>query len=533
MTTTPRAKRFNTRPTAPAKPEAPGAEAPGAMLAAPEDGFGAMPVRAPAPDRTAQPAAPAQGVAAEIAAIRGEGLTGRQLRMARRVALQNGLEPTSDYDAVRLLRRRGIDPFHRGGFFEVIAGGGNALPAPGEVPAAVPGASPATPAEDAEAARAREILRIQRDIARRRQRRLAMLAARLVAFVLLPTLVAGWYWFRIATPLFGTQSEFVIQQADAGATAGGGGMFSGMSLATAQDSITVQSYLLSRDAMLRLDRDHGFRAHFSGPGIDPRNRLDPDATMEAAYRLYQRMITIGFDPMEGILRMEVVAADPETSAAFARALIGYAEDQVDQLTQRLRADQMDGARASYEEAEARVLAAQARVLELQERLGVIDPASETGGIMGRISGFETELAKKRLELGQLLDNARPNPARVDGVRGDIARLEAMIAELRAPLTRGAEGAASLAAMTGQLRIAEADLATRQQLLAQAAQQLEAARIEATKQVRYLSLGVPPVPPDEATYPRAAENTLLALLVFGGIYLMASLTVSILREQVAA
>ena len=530
MTTTPRAKRFHTRPTGPAKPAPPPPDAPDALLAGAEDGFAAMPVRAPAPDAAARPAPPAQGVAAEIAAIRGEGLTGRQLRMARRVALQHGLEPTSDYDAVRLLRRRGIDPFHRGGLFEVIAGGQGALPAPG----ATPGARPATPADDAEAARAREILRIQRDIARRRQRRLAMLALRLMVFVLLPTLVAGWYWFRIATPLYGTQSEFVIQQADSGAAGGGGGgMFAGMSLATAQDSITVQSYLLSRDAMLRLDRDHGFRAHFSRPEMDPRNRLAPEATMEAAYRLYQRMITIGFDPMEGILRMEVVAADPATSATFARALIGYAEEQVDQLTQRLRADQMDGARDSYDAAETRVLAAQARVLELQERLGVIDPADETGGIMGRIAGFETELARKRLELGQHLANARPNPARVDGVRGDIARLEAMIADLRAPLTRGAEGAASLAAMTGQLRIAEADLATRQQLLAQAAQLLEAARIEAGKQVRYLSLGVPPVPPDEATYPRAAENTLLALLVFGGIYLMMSLTVSILREQVAA
>lgn len=40
-----------------------------------------------------------------------------------------------------------------------------------------------------------------------------------------------------------------------------------------------------------------------------------------------------------------------------------------------------------------------------------------------------------------------------------------------------------------------------------------------------------VEPDEATYPRALENTILAFLVFAGIYLMISLTASILREQV--
>ena len=65
---------------------------------------------------------------------------------------------------------------------------------------------------------------------------------------------------------------------------------------------------------------------------------------------------------------------------------------------------------------------------------------------------------------------------------------------------------------------------------QSLQQLETARIEANRQVRYLSLGVSPVPPDEATYPRAFENTILAFLVFAGIYLMISLTASITGDS---
>ena len=109
--------------------------------------------------------------------------------------------------------------------------------------------------------------------------------------------------------------------------------------------------------------------------------------------------------------------------------------------------------------------------------------------MAQVTGFETELQKKRLELGQLLDNPRPNEARVAGVRGDIARLENLISDMRKQLTVATGQSDSLAAVTGQLRIAEAELQTRQSLLAAAAQQMETARIEANKQVRYLSLGV--------------------------------------------
>ena len=58
-------------------------------------------------------------------------------------------------------------------------------------------------------------------------------------------------------------------------------------------------------------------------------------------------------------------------------------------------------------------------------------------------------------------------------------------------------------------------------------------IEANKQVRYLTVSVNPVPSQEASYPRSFENTILAFLVFSGIYLLISLTASVLREQVSA
>ena len=88
-------------------------------------------------------------------------------------------------------------------------------------------------------------------------------------------------------------------------------------------------------------------------------------------------------------------------------------------------------------------------------------------------------------------------------------------------------------MQSELLIAQADVQTRQLMLATTLQQLENARIEANRQVRYLSLSVSPMEPDEASYPRAFENTLVTLLIFAGIYLMISMTAAILREQVTA
>ena len=343
-------------------------------------------------------------------------------------------------------------------------------------------------------------------------------------------MIAGYYYYRIATPLYATHSQFQIQFASVSGLGGEGNAIAGMQANS--DAVSVQNYLSSRDAMMRLDADKGFRAAYQDPSIDPLKRLPADATNEATYRLYQKSVKIGYDPTEGMLDMEVIAPSPEVSEAFSRALIDYAEERVDHMTARLRADQMEGAVQVYEDAEAKVVAAQQRVQELQQSLGVLDPAAESTVVMNQIASLENQLSTKRLELGQLLSNTSPNESRVSAVRGDVTRLEQMIADTRQQLTQGNETRNSLATIGGELRIAESDLLTRQELLAAAAEQMESARIEANKQVRYLSLSITPVPPDEATYPKAFQNTLVAFLIFSGIYLMLSLTTSILREQVS-
>lgn len=578
MTIKLKVKRYNLRRpdpvtapvSAPSRPRAsiPASQPPRSLRpAAPlvsDDGFGADPFPtagdqvgammdaaspAPAPHSVsaAQPGPPNPN---DIDQIRKEGLTGRQLRMARRMAQKYGLPATSDFDAVRLLRAAGVDPFQKSTIMEMISAEGSDTGSDSaehgsraltvgprgdgvQLPQTVrPIKVPSTELR-AEDSHLSDIQRIQRDLAKRRRRRSALLMARLFFFVGLPTLLAGWYYYVVATPLFATKAEFVIQQADPAGAQGMGGLLSGTQFATSQDSIAVQGYLQSRDAMMRLDADHGFTNHFAQPQIDPIQRLPVDATREAAYKLYQRNVKIAYDPTEGIIKMEVIAADPTVSADFSKALIGYAEEQVDHLTQRLRADQMQGAREAYELAEAAMLSAQRKVVDLQEQFQVLSSEVEVSLITTQIGQLETQLSQDRLSLAQMESNATPNAARMDPLRRRIGTLEAEIATLRSRLTQGVGGGNSLAQVQSELLVAQADVQTRQLLLSQSLQSMETARTDANRQVRYLSVSVSPVPPDEATYPRAFENTMVALLIFAGIYLMISMTAAILREQVSA
>ena len=229
--------------------------------------------------------------------------------------------------------------------------------------------------------------------------------------------------------------------------------------------------------------------------------------------------------------MEVIAPDPALSEQFSNALIGYAEEQVDQLTQRLREDQMSGARASYEAAERRRAEALAAWLQIQQDVQQIDPVGETAARTQQISTLESQRQQLQLELQTRLNVSRPVEAQVNALRSQITGIETLIGDLRNEMTMANATGDSLAAKNTELRLAEENYTFQTVLVQQALQQMEAAQIEANRQVRYLSLGVVPTAPDEATYPRAFENTVVAFLIFAGIYLMLSITASILREQV--
>ncbi len=500
---------------------------------------------------TAAPMAPATET--EIDALRQEGLTGRQLRMARRVAQKHGLAVTSDYDAVRQLRAKGIDPFQRSNILELVVPGPNGQSADGTAPpiTAKPGSPvpanvqlpqtapagtnlPAVDGMDPAQRRAIEIAKVQKDMAQRRRRKTLLLFTRLAMFVALPTLMAAWYFFFIATPMYATHAEFRIEQSESqGGAAGFGGLFSGTALADQRDGSATQSFLTSREAFLRLEEEHDFRAHFSDDAIDPIQRLPEDATNEAAFAVYQDHVKLRYDPTEGIIRLEVIAADPASSQRFSEALIDYAEERVDNLTQRVREDQMSGARTAYEEAEQRRSDALASLLAIQEQVQQIDPAGETSARIQQISALESQRQELQVSLAQRLNVARPNEAQVNALRSQIESIDTLIAQLRQEMTSSTNGGGSLAANNTELRLAEENYAFQTVLVQQALQQMESARIEANRQVRYLSLGVAPIAPDEPTYPKAFENTILAFLIFAGVYLMISLTASILREQVAS
>ncbi|MEP3666635.1 MAG: hypothetical protein ABJN42_07865 [Roseibium sp.] len=371
------------------------------------------------------------------------------------------------------------------------------------------------------------------NLARRRRRKLGVVLARMTCLIAAPV-VATYIWFaEYATPFFASEAEFVVQKSEGSQPAMGGmmGAAAGLAGGSGQDAIMLQSFLTSRDAMDMLEKDHGFVATFSSDEIDAWHRLAPDAPREDAFELYEKMVRVGYDPTEGVVHLEVLSPDPETSQAYATSLIGYAEERIDSMTLRMREHQMSEAAVGYAQAEEGLRIAQDKVIALQEAYSVLPPDAEAGVLSGRMGELEAQLVEARIKVAEMERLKSPNETVLRIAQERVADFERELERVRADVVGSTNGGPTQAAIQGEIALAQGEVEARLAILGQSAQQMEMARLEASKQMRFLSVSVFPGMTDVAAYPEVWKNTGLAFLAIAGLYMAISLMGTVLREQV--
>lgn len=397
-------------------------------------------------------------------------------------------------------------------------------------------ALPAIRKQDANlpAIRAERVEAIRRDLVRRRRMKGLGVLMRLVLLVVGPTMFVAWFLWTKASDLYETEAHFVVQASEFGGmvSQSGGGLFGALN-GSMTDGVTVQNFILSRPVLQRLQDDHGLIDHFKNPELDWYHRLKADSSFEDAFQHYKRFVEVSFDPTEGVLHLTVVAADPAYAQTIALAIIGYAEAKVDSLSDPIRENALRDAETNRDEAEVALLEAQQAAAKIRRQLETFSVETEVTSEMQVITSMEIALE----ELRGRLANLRRRGATDDDPR--VQRLEAEVATMQDAIAARREGVAgssqnstgrSLADINAELERANFDVTIAMTRFTAATEALELAKNEAARQHRYLSVVVEPIMPDASNFPPKLELTALAFLCFLGIYIMLSLTISLIREQ---
>jgi len=332
-------------------------------------------------------------------------------------------------------------------------------------------------------------------------------------FVGLPTLLAALYYGLIASPVYVSQSSFVIkspsQKATQSLSLANLVQTNGLSAGQEQTKEVIQ-YIGSRNALHDLERQTDIRTKYSARGADFLSRFPrpfEDGSFENFYRYYGSMVSADVDADTGIAVLQTEAFTPGDAYQINVKLLDLSEALVNRLNERAEGGVVADAERRVEQAQVRLTNARVALSAYRNRHDLLDPAKQAEGVLDISDKLVADQAALKSQLELMMRVTPRNPA-IPTLRSRIIAVGREIAAQNGRAVGTPSGIASKLSAYEKLNL-EQEFAT--QMLTAANTALEQARTEAQKQQFYLERVVEPNIPDEAMLPLGLRHV---LTVFG-------------------
>jgi capsular polysaccharide transport system permease protein len=361
--------------------------------------------------------------------------------------------------------------------------------------------------------------------------------ATFIVCVLIPSLIVIVYLWAFASDQYLAEARFAIRSTtpetirdgDRGSNNSAGQALSSGTLPTlaGQDAYVVAAYIRSSAILSDLPPTLDPRVLFDRPEADAWFRLAHDASIEETTAYWREMVTTYVDGPSGMVTVNVRAFRPADAKNLAEAILTASEKLVNSLTARARRDAMAHSEEDVRNAEKMVRDSLAEMRIYRDTVGYIDPAAAAASTSQLL--LEAMSEKIRLE-NEYFVAARAMAANAPTVTAMKTRLEAydrQIEQLRGRLTGESSDGRAISAGLAHFEELELKRVFAEKMYAMSQNALERARQRAERQSLYLTVFVPPMLPEEATYPKRTSFSLLipaGLLVLWGIMALIAATV---------
>ena len=349
--------------------------------------------------------------------------------------------------------------------------------------------------------------------------------------VVLPTGLAAVYYGLLASDVYTSESRFVVRSPERQTASPLGALFKGSGFSRSQDdSYTVQDFMLSRDALKKIDEQQGIGKAFGSASVDRLSRfagLDGDNSFEALHLFYKKKIDIQLDSNSSISTLSVRAFTAEDSYRINEQLLQMSEALVNQLNERGRKDMIQYAAAEVAEAASRAKTASLALARYRNDKGVIDPERQSAIPLQQIAKLQDELIATKFQIRQLEKVAKDN-AQLPVLRQRVQLLMDEVKAATAQVVGGGDRSLASKATEYQRLALEKEFADK--MLASTMVALEQARSEAQRKQLYLERIVQPSKPDAALEPRRLR-AVLSVFVLGLIAMgILSMLIAGLKEH---
>jgi len=342
-----------------------------------------------------------------------------------------------------------------------------------------------------------------------------------IAFVIVPSFAATVYFAFFAADQFMVETRFAVRAIELEAVATPKGESATFTFTpSGQNAYIVTSYIRSRaivtDVMAKLD----LRAIYRRPEADFLTRLRRNATLDELADYWQSMVETTVDANSSLVTVNVRAFRKEDAYSLASAVVAASEALVNRISERARRDATAMAEKDVRRSFEAVQATLADLHKFRDEFGVIDPTL-TGGEIGRLlAPLVAQKIKLDSELFVAGHELSPDAPTVRVLREQLDSTERQIKELKGKLTSsggtGSSGS-TVAGILAKFEELEVRKAMAERFYALSKADLDRAQLRANRQSIYLTVFVPPAPPEMSRYPHRVTYPLLIFLGFAIVW----------------
>ena len=334
------------------------------------------------------------------------------------------------------------------------------------------------------------------------------------------------YWGVVASDRYVSQANVIVQRTDlsGGHTMDFSSLLGGAN-GSRSDELLLRNYLLSMDMLRKLDKALNLRAHYSNSARDPLSRMwASDVPDEWFLQYYLSRVSVELDEYSGVLVIKAQGYDARTAQAITALLVREGERAMNEMAHELAREQVAFVEKQVALMAERFQETRREVIRFQNANGLVSPqnrAEQLNAVVERLNAQRTELQTRRTAL---LGYLEPRAAGVVELDLQIEAIDKQLAQESARLT--STSGKALNSTVEEYQRLEMAAGFANDVYKTALVALEKGRVEATRNLKKVSVVQSPTLPQHALEPRRGYNiivsVLVTLLLAGVVHLLAAI-----------
>lgn len=286
-------------------------------------------------------------------------------------------------------------------------------------------------------------------------------------------------------------------------------LLSGMGGPNKSDQLLMSEYLLSVDMLQKLDKTLNLRAHYSNSKRDFASRMWLGKYyIEWFYHYYLSHVSVIYDEMSGVLRIQAQAYDPETAHKIVQLLVHDGEKFMNEMSHALAKSQIEFLDKQVSQSQSQVLNASKALLKFQNQKGMVSPKATVENINAIISKLEGQRTELETQLASLPPSLKRNHPTKKSLEQSLIAVEHQIKQEQIKLASTSGN--PLNTLMEEEQLLQMDLKFKQDLYQTSLVALEKGKMDVARAIKHVSILQHPTFPEYAMQPRRIYCLILTI-----------------------